>query len=230
LCIFKNIISNALVGAMGEVSPKLKGNLTVADQEICRLGKIISDFVDIAEIDRGIITLRTKRFALQSAVANTIKSLTPLAAAKNIRLTVVAPDSELLLDADYNRLVQVLTNLLGNAIKFTPAGGQVVIRLKDIEDDIFVEVEDNGVGVAADDISKVFSRFVQIEKQVGAGEHGIGLGLSITKALIEMHGGHIWAESTPGQGSVFCFTLPKHAKTSAQSVEIPATEQNHIAS
>ena len=75
-----------------------------------------------------------------------------------------------------------------------------------------MNIEDDGIGISSDEISKLFNRFVQIEKVTGPGQHGTGLGLSITKGLVEMHGGRIWVESTPGQGSIFCFSLPKKPK------------------
>ena len=209
LCIFRNIISNAVVGALGKISPKLRENLTVADAEINRLARIISDFADVSQIDEGKIELCIKHFAMQSVISKAIKSLMPLAMAKNIQLIIAAPDDELLVDADFGRIVHVLTDLIDNAIKFTPENGQITVRAKGLENEVGVEVEDTGMGIAADDISKVFTRFTQIEKIVGPGQHGTGLGLSISKSIIEMHGGRIWVESTLGQGSIFCFTLPK---------------------
>jgi signal transduction histidine kinase len=218
LCIFRNIISNALAGTMGKISPKLKENLLIADAEISRLGRIIRDFMDIAEIEQDKMQLYIKRFTIQSAVNRVIKSLRPLAVAKNIRIAICAPDDPLWLEADHNRIVQVLNNLIDNAIKFTPDGGQIVVRVNDSDSEIEIEVEDSGIGIPAKEIDNVFTRFVQIEKLVGPGRHGTGLGLSITKSLIEIHGGHIWAESAIGSGSNFRFVLPKSQQPPADEI------------
>lgn len=209
LCIFRNIISNALAGAMGRISPKLKENLVVADAEISRLGRIIRDFMDIAEIEQDKMRLYIKRFTMQSAVNRVVKSLMPLAVAKNIRIAICAPDDPLWLEADHNRIVQVLNNLIDNAVKFTPNDGRIIVRVNDSDSEIEVEVEDSGIGIPPDEIENIFTRFVQITKLVGPGRHGTGLGLSIIKRLIEIHGGRIRVESAIGSGSNFRFTLPK---------------------
>jgi signal transduction histidine kinase len=209
MCIFKNIVSNALAGTMGAISPKLKENLIIADKEIDRLAKIVNDFVDIAQIDNEKMELRIKQFSMQSAVNTVLQSLSSAAAAKNLKLITETPDNDLRVEADYTRIARVLTNLITNAIKFTAEGGRVVVRLKDLDTDIFIEVEDNGIGIPEDAISKIFSRFVQIEKFIGPGNHGTGLGLSVARSFVEMHGGRIWAESTVGRGSSFCIALPK---------------------
>ncbi|MBM4103697.1 MAG: PAS domain S-box protein [Planctomycetes bacterium] len=209
LCIFKNIISNALAGVMGEISPKLRSNLVMADEAVNRLAGIVSDFMDTAKIDAGKMQLHCKKFAIQTAIEKTVKAFCLLGEEKNIRLNIMAPEYPLIVDADYDRIIQVLTNLIGNAVKFTPNNGQIIIRVKDLDTEAAVEVEDNGIGIANNDIDKIFSRFVQIEQIVGSGQHGTGLGLSISKSLVDMHGGRIWVESTPGCGSNFCFVLPK---------------------
>ena len=121
--------------------------------------------------------------------------------------------------------MQVLTNLINNALKFTPAiGGRINVRVKDLVGEVGVEVEDNGCGISADDIDKVFDRFVQVEKQTGPGEHGTGLGLAITRELMEMHGGRVWVNSLE-EGSSFCIALPKYnCQESANPEVLEASE------
>jgi len=209
LCIFRNIVSNALSGVMGDISEKLRDNLVMADDAIGRLGRIISDFLDVSKIDAGRMELNIKRFSLQSAIAKTVKPLMLLAKEKGITITIDAPSDGIFVDADHDRIVQILTNLIGNALKFTPNSGCITVKATDLNEEVILNVQDNGIGISADEISKIFNRFVQIEKFTGPGQHGTGLGLSITKDLVEMHGGRIWVESTPGNGSIFCFALPK---------------------
>jgi signal transduction histidine kinase len=117
-------------------------------------------------------------------------------------------------------MIQVLTNLIANALKFTPEiGGRINVHVKDLDKEAGVYVEDNGRGIAANDIDKVFDRFVQVEKQTGPGEHGTGLGLAIVKELMEMHGGRVWATSTE-EGTNFCIALPKYDRQESTEPEV----------
>jgi len=210
MTILKNIISNILAGVTGRTSKKQRENLEIANNEMNRLAKIINDFLDISKIEAGKINLKPTRIVIQSVVANTVKFLTPLADDKSIELKTLMPEEELFVNADPDKLAQVLNNLVENAVKFTPdCGGRIVIRVKDLDTEIEVDIEDNGRGIEADDIGRVFNRFVQVEKYIGPGEHGTGLGLSITKELVELHGGQIWVENAPTGGANFCFVLPR---------------------
>lgn len=119
------------------------------------------------------------------------------------------PDSEPVIDADRDKIVQVLTNLVSNAIETVPPNGHVGVRVKDIGNEIAVEVQDDGPTIGSSKIDKIFNLFVQIKEQLRSGEEDLTLGLPLVKQLVEMHGGCIWAESGDGQGNNFCFTLPK---------------------
>ena len=120
-------------------------------------------------------------------------------------------EAELFINADRDRITQVLTNLVDNAVKFVPdCGGCVTVRARDLDEEVRVDVEDNGPGIEGDDVSKVFNRFVQVERHVGPGSHGTGLGLAICRELIELQGGRIWVENAPTGGANFCFALPKY--------------------
>jgi len=208
LTIFKNIISNALAGMMGRLNPKLRENLEMADKTINRLARIIGEFLDISKIESGKMKLDLTRFDIQSAISNAVKSLVLLSDEKNIELKTFMSDFELFINADRDRIEQVLINLISNAIKFAPEGGHINVRTKSLDKTVAVEIEDDGPGIESSDIGKIFDRFVQIEKQVGPGEHGTGLGLSITKELVEMHGGRIEVQSKPGHGTKFTVFLP----------------------
>lgn len=118
-----------------------------------------------------------------------------------------AATSSALAELDHARILQLLANLVGNAIKFTPAGGRVVVHLEGTETELRFLVRDTGPGSRADHLESIFERFHQIERGDG---RGVGLGLYISKCIVQGHGGHIWAESRPGEGSSFWFTLPLH--------------------
>lgn len=210
LCIFRNIISNISSGLMGPVTEKQVENLEIVDQEIDRLGRIISDFLDITRIESGKLTIDRQLQPLQPIILDAVKLIQPLANDKRVEVVTSMPDDELTANVDRDRIIQILTNLIDNAVRYTPEiGAKITVRLKDLDGEIGIDVEDNGRGIESDDISKVFNRFVQVEKQTGPGAHGTGLGLAISKELIEAHAGRIWAENLPTGGANFCLALPK---------------------
>ena len=215
LTIFKNVVSNTLAQVVGKLQPQLRKNLKIADETVDRLAGIINNFLDISEIETGKMALNSTPLAIQSVVTDVLDTFKFPADDKNIDLTVSVPDDELFINADRERMMQVLSNLIDNAIKFVPdCGGKVMVEVKDLVDEIGIAVEDNGPGIEADDISKVFNRFVQVKKPVVPGKQGTGLGLAICKELVKMHGGRIWAENIPTGGAKFCFTLPKSPQES----------------
>jgi signal transduction histidine kinase len=138
-------------------------------------------------------------------LVETMESFQLTAAARNVVMSSEIPQGELLAVFDYDRVLQVLTNLIGNAMKFTKAGGCIALRLAPIKGGIQVTVSDTGCGIAAEHIETIFERFSQAAQ---ADRRGLGLGLYISRCIIEAHGGKIWAESEPGKGSSFHFTLP----------------------
>ena len=222
LCIFKNIISNAMAGVMGKVSKKLYQSLKTADESIDRLSRIVDDFLDISRIESGVMKLDLKPLSISSVVSEVAESLTTLATAKGLDLNTDISSQELVVNADKDRIVQVLTNLIGNAVKFIPTGCQINVTVKDRSEHIEVAVTDNGPGLSKEDMEKIFDRFVQARNLTGDSQHGTGLGLTIAKELVQMHKGRIWVESTPGHGCSFYFTLPKY---NPQTDTLPETKQ-----
>ncbi|UCF43059.1 MAG: response regulator [Planctomycetota bacterium] len=208
LSIFKNIVSNALAGVKGHLNPKLRESLEMANGTIDRLARIINEFLDISKIEAGKMRFRLAKFDIRSAISETVRVLSLLANEKDIELKTFLPDRELVVNADRDRIEQTLINLISNAIKFAPDGGHIFVRAKWLDATVAVEIEDDGRGIEAGDIDKIFDRFVQIEKQIGPGEQGTGLGLSIAKELVEMHGGRIEVESELGRGTTFTVLLP----------------------
>jgi PAS domain S-box-containing protein len=212
LCIFKNIVSNAMAGVMGKVSHKLYESLKMADTSIDRLSRIISDFLDISKIESGNMKLDLSVVSIKQIIAETVKSFQSLASVKDIEIQLSVPDEDVFMTADRDRIVQVITNLIGNAIKFIPVNGNISVTLEQREEEVEISVSDDGPGLSKDEIEKIFDRFIQIHLISGPGEHGTGLGLTIAKELIEMHGGKLNVESKPGNGCCFAFTIPKMVK------------------
>ena len=209
LCIFKNITSNAMAGVMGKISNKLYESLKMAEQSIDRLSGIISDFLDISKIEADDLELNMESIDVQTVLAEIVDSLQALARAKGIEIKLASCAETPQVSADATRFVQILTNLIGNAIKFIPANGHITVAVKDCADEVRFTVADDGPGLSEQEVAKVFDRFVQIHLIAGPGEHGTGLGLTITRKLVEMHGGRIWVESALGEGCRFHFVLPK---------------------
>ncbi|MNX66884.1 Sensor protein DivL [compost metagenome] len=171
-----------------------------------RLKRLIDDLLDFARIEAGTFRLTVAPFDLGDKVDEIVESLRPQAAQAHVTLISQIESTPLELEADAQRIGQVLINLIGNALKFTPPGGHVTVRLKREADALVCEVEDDGPGIPPEEQVKLFQRFSQLE--AGKRKGGTGLGLAISKALIEAHGGRIGVRSTPGQGSTFWFRLP----------------------
>lgn len=209
LCIFKNIVSNAMAGALGKVSKKLYQSLKMADESIDRLARIINAFLDISKIESGSLKLDNEVFAVKALVGEIVVPMEALADEKGIDLKITSCREELFVKADRDRIAQVITNLVGNAIKFVPVNGHINVIVTDEGEKIQVSVDDDGPGLSKEEMSKVFNRFVQVNKHKGEGEHGTGLGLAIAKELIDMHDGNLWLDSVLGRGCCFSFDLPK---------------------
>ena len=193
----------------GPVSQEQQGFLGIIKDNVERLMRIINDLLDLAKIESGRITLDKAVVDVDALVNGVMQSMRPLAEAKGVSLSVErsgeAPD----LFADADKVTQVLVNLLGNAIKFTDEAGRVTFRVTARSSELEFSVVDTGIGIAADDLPKLFGKFQQIRSTGRRDAQGTGLGLAISKRFVELHGGRIWATSAPGQGSVFSFTLPK---------------------
>lgn len=211
LCIFKNIISNAMAGIMGKLTPEMHNSLKMADRSIDRLSRIISDFLDITRIESGALALNKSTVQIQALVNEVIENFATLASAKNVELRTVMPRKKMEMEADRDRLVQVLTNLVGNAIKFIPVNGHIIVEVTENDSEVRFSIQDDGPGMSRKEMEKIFDRFVQVQVQKGPGEHGTGLGLTIARQLVEMHGGRIWVESEVNQGACFTFVIPKFA-------------------
>ena len=216
LTIFKNIVSNALAGISGNIPNKLIKELQIADDAIDRLAGIVTDFLDISKIEAGKMKLNLETMSIQQVINDTVDMLTSVIDSNYMSVDILMPDEPLYITGDYGKIIQIMSKLIDNATKFVPnCGGRMTIKVKEDSDMICIDVEDNGPGIQGEDINKVFNRFIQIERRVGAGKHGTGLGLAITKQFVNMHGGRIWVENVPYGGAKFRIVLPKKPNISS---------------
>jgi signal transduction histidine kinase len=172
---------------------------------LARMNRLVNDLLDMVSIDAGQLGLVKEQGDVRSILQDTLEAFEPIARAKGVALSADVEEQPLLARLDSDRIVQVLANLVSNAIKFTPADGLVSIRIHSEEGDVRFSVSDTGIGIAEDDLAKVFERFRQVSKD----RRGLGLGLYISKGVVEAHGGKMWAESRPGSGSTFHFAVPR---------------------
>jgi signal transduction histidine kinase len=133
----------------------------------------------------------------------------PRAKARNIKLKVKTKTDAMSICGDHDKIRHVLRHLIDNAVKFVPDGGKVWISMQDSDDEVAVAVEDNGLGIESDKLEKIFGCFTKFGAAHSGSMAGVGLGLTLARQLVEMHGGRIWAQSTVGQGSTFHFVIPK---------------------
>jgi signal transduction histidine kinase len=206
-------IKGAVDLLLREVPGRLNGNqthyLTRVRSNTQYLAGLINDLLDLAKIEEGKVELKEARVSVGGLVHEVMETVKPLAAEKPILLEAKVPEPSVLVWADRDKVTQVLMNLIGNAIKFTPPQGRVTVSAsKDSAEWAQVSVNDSGSGISAEECQKIFQKFYQGSEGGGLKPKGTGLGLAISKALVELHGGKIWVESEPGRGSTFSFTLP----------------------
>jgi signal transduction histidine kinase len=194
-------------GIYGEVPAKMHEVLERIQQNGRHLLGLINAVLDLSKIEAGQLTLQPADYSMRELALGVISATEALAAEKKLALAVDVPADLPHGFGDERRLTQVLMNLVGNAIKFTEAGS-VSIRAEVKDGSFLVAVTDTGVGIAEGDRERIFEEFQQVDTSSTRRKGGTGLGLAIAKRIVELHGGRIWVESTPGQGSTFAFTLP----------------------
>jgi signal transduction histidine kinase len=194
---------------------------SVMERQLEHMVRLIDDLLDVSRITRGKIQLRKERVELSTAVQNALEATRPLIEASNHELTVTIPAEPAYLDADSTRLAQVFSNLLTNAAKYTERAGRIWLTVERHAGEAVVSVRDTGIGIAAEHLPHVFDMFSQGAPALERSQGGLGIGLSLVKGLVEMHGGNVEAHSDgPGKGSEFIVRLPV-VDTLAQS-SLPA--------
>lgn len=170
-----------------------------------QMDSLIRDLLDVTIVEAGRLAVAAAPENTEELLSDTLRTLAPVASEKSLTLRLVAPDDMPDVIADRERFRQALSNLVGNAVKFSPPGGEIIVRVTILDAELVFSVSDKGQGMTSEQLSHVFDRFWQSSR---TDRQGAGLGLAITKGIIEAHGGRIWAESAPNAGSTFYFTLP----------------------
>jgi two-component system phosphate regulon sensor histidine kinase PhoR len=189
-----------------EDPPAARRFLDRMDTEVDALTQMVEELLELSRIESGQVPFRLEPVAVADVVLPSVERLRPQAERSVLRLAVDLPSDLPLVWADAERIQQVVTNLVHNAIKFTPSGGEVMISAAAGEGEVVVSVHDTGVGIPANDLPRIFERFYKADHARSGG--GTGLGLAISKHIVQGHGGRIWAESIEGRGSTFYFSLP----------------------
>ncbi len=209
LTCIKSLTYNLLHGVVGELDPKKKEYAQLIQEDADRLEVILQDILNFSKLEAGKITLKKEPVDIQAVIAKVVRALQPITVEKNITLRQNPQAPTAPVAADKARLEEILTNLIENAVKFTPDGGKIELEAADSTAYVKVTVKDTGMGIAPENLDKIFTQFTQFHRENAPGSQGIGLGLAIVKKLVEMHGGKITVQSHVQKGTVFHFTLPK---------------------
>jgi PAS domain S-box-containing protein len=201
-------------GVLGPLGDRAQRMIHIAVQNTDRLVRLINDILDLERLDSDALHLRESPCDAAQLIARATDAMLPAAVAADVTLAVDAAPAAF--EADEDRLIQTLTNLISNAVKFSPAGGTVLITAERRSDEILFSIRDDGPGIPADRLESIFGRFAQLDSSDSRQTGGTGLGLAISRSIVEQHGGRIWALSAPGGGSTFSFVVPAPADVAAE--------------
>ncbi len=204
----KGYVDLLLMGAVGALSDQQRHFLEIIRNNADRLTALVNDLLDISRIETGRVELDLRAVHIHEVVEQVVTSLQARAQSRGLDLKAQVPASLPAVWGDSARVAQILTNLVGNAIQYTPPGGKVTISARPANGFLEVSVADTGIGISEENRKRIFDRFFRADDPLVQETPGTGLGLSITASLVEMHGGEIWVESELGEGSTFTFTLP----------------------
>jgi signal transduction histidine kinase len=206
LTFVKSYVQLILEGAMGEINPDLRKTLDIVDERTDAIIRLVNDVISLERVELGQFEFQPASIA--EVAARSVKGAAMTARESGINIALQVADNLPLVHADPGRLGQVFDNLLGNAIKFSPAGSSITVRVWHDGALVHADVEDQGIGIPADKLDRIFDRFYQVDGSTTRRFGGTGLGLAIVKTIIESHGGQVSVESEVGVGSIFSFALP----------------------
>ena len=216
---FSEVLQDQMFGAINEKQQEYVNNILTSGRHLLAL---INDILDLSKVEAGKMELELGVFPLRESLEGSLTMLREKAHQGELELELdLAPESEVVIEADQRKFRQILFNLLSNAVKFTPAGGTVRLSAVPDGDCIEVTVRDSGIGIAAADIRKLFHPFTQLESVYTKGFEGTGLGLALTRQLVQLHSGRIWVESEVGKGSSFSFAIPLRQGEAATRADSP---------
>lgn len=203
-------------------SPRLRDRISKIEVETGHLIQMVNELLDLSRIESGTAQLLLDDVDMVKVVRSTAERLRLFAERQGLRIVLDTPEHVSPVRGDEDRLGQVLVNLLHNAVKFSPNGGDIVVGVRETADGITVWVRDPGMGVPRADLTRIFERFYKVDRARFRGRGGTGLGLSISRHVVDSHGGRIWADSEEGHGSTFSFTIPLAPNGTVTGQDAPA--------
>ena len=212
LATISNVLSNALAGVWGPLSDDARAELRTGHNNVKRLSNVVSNLLDMSTIRAGRVTLEKLQVDMPGLIHSVTESVKAKAEEQDIALLTSHDPYLGLVFCDPEIIFRVVTNLVGNALKFTDRGGTISIAIQNGLDDIEISVSDTGDGIAPEHQGRIFERFQQVDRTHGSGEKGTGLGLAISRELVELHGGTLSVKSELGEGSTFRFNLPVYTR------------------
>jgi signal transduction histidine kinase len=208
LTVISGVISFFTSGRLGKLSPEQQNMVAMMERNAQSLIELVNDLLDASKLESGTLRLDVASIDLRGVIDEIRETMEPLAREKGITLEEELSPEVHTVEADRPKLRRILVNLLSNAVKFTGKGGTVKLKAERQGDEVRISVTDTGVGIAPEDVKRLFDKYEQARSRATRGEKGTGLGLYITKQLVDLHGGEIKVESEIGRGSTFSFTLP----------------------
>jgi len=216
---FSEILHDETFGALNEKQSKYATNILISGKHLLQL---INDILDLSKVEAGKVELEYVDFEVQTVLEGAKILVLSIAEKKKIRITVTVEPELTTINGDVSKFKQIIYNLLSNAIKFTPDGGSITVDGRRKEGMAQISVTDTGIGISPEAAKKLFQPFVQADSSTSRKYGGTGLGLSLVKQFVELHGGRVWVESGPDRGSTFIFTMPVAGKAEAGTPEISA--------
>ncbi len=207
LTVISGVISFFTSGRLGELTPEQKNMVAMMERNAQSLIELVNDLLDASKLESGTMRLELASIDLRALIDEIKETMEPLSREKGLTMEEHLPGDLPLIEADRAKLRRVLVNLVSNAIKFTSRGGRVSVRAEREDGVVRISVSDTGVGIAPEDVKRLFDKYEQARSRATRGEKGTGLGLYITKQLVELHGGQIEVQSEVGRGSTFSFTI-----------------------
>ncbi|GER69306.1 sensor histidine kinase ResE [Weizmannia acidilactici] len=203
--------SEAIIDDIAASEEEKKEFAKIIYDETLRIGRLVNELLDLARMEAGHFSFRIEPVPFKSFIERVTHKFNGIAKEKGIELLCEASDRDLVIEMDADRIEQVLTNLIDNALRHTAPNGYVKVKEEEVEDGVYIHVEDNGSGIPKEDLPFVFERFYKADKARTRGKSGTGLGLAIAKNIVEGHNGRIFVKSKTGEGTTFSFFLPKKA-------------------
>ncbi|MEJ5224647.1 MAG: HAMP domain-containing sensor histidine kinase, partial [Anaerolineales bacterium] len=205
------------------VEPEYHEQLDTIIRSATRLKTIIENLSSVDNFQSGLASLRSRMVSIKRLVEDMVDTFQPEADSRGITLRAHLGPADLWVDGDTEKLGLALGNLIKNALQFTEPGGFISVSAENVPGYVKISVVDTGIGIPSEDLTRIFERFYQVQSHLTRTHGGMGLGLSVTKAMVELHGGRVWAESMEGKGSTFTILLPLDAaqNTAAQRVFTP---------